>query len=126
MPSQKRQSSPDAKRLAEAFEREPSRAGKSAPLRRERPARAAPGMAGRVRDVLIPVEPSQQFVRELGRGLTAAAMRSRQSLVRRYRLAIVIGAAVFGSIASVVGLVALIVRQRSRLRTGLLRGARGG
>ena len=83
-------------------------------------------MAGRVGAALVPVEPSQQFVRELERGLAAAAARSRQSLVRRYRLAIVIGAAVFGSIASVVGVVALIMRQRSRMRSGLLRSARGG
>ena len=126
MPSQKRKVSLHAKRLEEALEGKASRAEKPTPLRRDRPVRAAAGMAGQVRAVLIPVEPSQQFVRELGRGLAAAAARSRQSLVRRYRLAIVIGAAVLGSIASVVGVIALIVRQRSRMRTGLLRSVRGG
>jgi len=73
-------------------------------------------MADLVSAVLIPVQPSQQFVTELGRSLTRTAARSRQSLVRRYRTAILIGAALFGSLASVVGVVALIVRQRSRMR----------
>jgi len=72
-------------------------------------------MANRVREALIPVEPSQQFVRELGRGLAVTATRSRRSLARRYRTAIVIGAAAFGSLASVVGIVALILRRRSRM-----------
>lgn len=81
--------------------------------------RKSTGVERRVRDVLIPVEPSQQFVRELGHGLSAAAIRSRQSLARRYRTAIVIGVAIFGSLASMVGVVALIVRQRSRMRTEL-------
>jgi hypothetical protein len=73
-------------------------------------------MADLVSAVLTPVEPSQQFVTELRRSLTDAALRSHQSLVRRYRTAILIGAALFGSLASVVGVVALIVRQRSRMR----------
>ena len=73
-------------------------------------------MADLVSAVLTPVEPSQQFVTELRRRLTDAALRSHQSLVRRYRTAILIGAALFGSLASVVGVVALIVRQRSRMR----------
>lgn len=84
-------------------------------------ARRVAGVANLVRDTLTPVEPSQQFVRELGRSLMATATRSRQSLVRRYRTAIVIGAATFGSLASVVGIVALIIRQRSRMRAGLSR-----
>jgi hypothetical protein len=75
-------------------------------------------MASLVRDALVPVEPSQQFVSELGRSLVLAAARSQQSLIRRYRMAIVIGAAAFGSFASLVGIVALLVR-RSRMRTGL-------
>jgi len=45
-----------------------------------------------------------------------AARRSRQSLVQRYRTGILIGAAIFGSLASVVGVVVLILRQRSRVR----------
>lgn len=75
-------------------------------------------MASLVREALVPVEPSQQFVSELGRGLMLAAARSRQSLIRRYRMAIMIAAAAFGSLASIVGIVALLVR-RSRMRTGL-------
>ena len=77
------------------------------------------GMAELISAALIPVEPSQQFVTELGRSLGLAASRSRQSLVRRYRTAILIGAALFGSMASAVGVIVLIVRQRSRVRTGL-------
>lgn len=95
--------SSELKRLEETLARE---VGRAAGLPR--------GLERRVRAALVPVEPSQQFVRELGRGLMATAMRSRQSLIRRYRTAIVIGAAVFGSVASVVGVVALIMRQRSR------------
>lgn len=80
--------------------------------------RVTGSIAPLVRAALTPVEPSQQFVAELGRSLMATAARSRQSLARRYRMAIVIGAAAFGSLASVVGIVALIVR-RSRVRAGL-------
>lgn len=76
-------------------------------------------MANLVRDVLIPVEPSQLFVRELGRSLGMKAARSHQSLLRRYRTALVITAAAFGSLASVAGVVALIIRQRTRERTRL-------
>jgi hypothetical protein len=36
--------------------------------------------------------------------------------LRRYRKIIVIGAAAFGSLASVAGVVALILRQRARMR----------
>jgi hypothetical protein len=73
-------------------------------------------MARLVRDVLVPVEPSQLFVSELGNSLALAAARGRQSLLRRYRKIIVIGAAAFGSLASVAGVVALILRQRARMR----------
>jgi hypothetical protein len=112
MANPKRKTSSQIARLEEALERELGGARPNS-ARRRTPA----GMERRVRDVLIPVEPSQQFVMELGRSLMATAARSRQSLVRRYRTAIVIGAALFGSIASLVGVVALIVRQRSRMRT---------
>jgi len=101
------------------FEAPPGRGRGRAHRRAAREApRQVTGIANLVRDTLIPVEPSQQFVRELGRSLTATATRSRRSLVRRYRAAIVIGAAAFGSLASVVGIVALLIRQRSRVRTG--------
>ena len=75
----------------------------------------AGSMASLVRDVLVPVEPSQLFVNELGHSLAQTAARGRQSLLRRYRKVIVIGAAAFGSLASVAGVVALIVRQRTRV-----------
>ena len=107
------------KRIEEKLERELSQTLRPVSQRRASSSRRSSGVERRVRAVLIPVEPSQQFVRELGRGLSAAAERSRQSLVRRYRTAIVLGVAVFGSLASMVGVVALIIRQRSRMRTGL-------
>jgi hypothetical protein len=103
MASSKRKSTSRTDSLEEALRRELGRGG-----------RAASRMEGQVRAVLVPIEPSQQFVYDLGRSLTSAALRSRQSLIRRYRTAIVVGAALFGSIASVVGVIALIARQRSR------------
>lgn len=113
MPSQKRSSSSQRRGDTPGG---PSRPGMPARARRASPVRASLGMEQRVRDVLIPVEPSQQFVRDLGRGLGVAARRSRQSLVQRYRTGILIGAAIFGSLASVVGVVVLILRQRARVR----------
>lgn len=115
MADPKRRSS-QAKRLEEALERELGRAMQSGASPRRASTRATSGVERRVRDVLTPVEPSQQFIRELGHGLSLTAERSRRSLVRRYRMAIIIGAAIFGSLASVVGVVALILRQRSRVR----------
>lgn len=114
MTDRKRKTAAELAHLEEQLQRELGRASSRAP-------HGVAGMADLVRGALIPVEPSQQFVRELGRSLTATAARSRQSLVRRYRMAIVIGAAAFGSLASVVGIAVLIVRQRSRIRTGLSR-----
>jgi len=110
MSSEPRKSTPDSKALEEALQRELGRALRPA----SRAPRKPTGMARRVSRVLVPVEPSQQFVNELGRGLMSMAARSRRSLIRRYRTAILVGAAIFGSIASVVGVVALIVRQRTR------------
>ena len=71
-------------------------------------------MARQVSRVLVPVEPPQQFVVDLRGSLMSAAMRSRQSLARRYRTAIVIGAALFASAVWVASVAALIVRQRVR------------
>jgi len=111
----------DLTRLVEALGYDPGDTAQRRPpgSMRRRESLRVPGPVSRlVRDTLIPVEPSQQFVAELGRSLMATAMRSRQSLVRRYRMAILVGAAAFGSMASVVGIIALIAR-RSRMRTGL-------
>jgi len=124
MTDRKRKTAAELAHLEEQLERELGRASTRGASRRGASRRAEHGVAGMadlVRGALIPVEPSQQFVRELGRSLTATAARSRQSLVRRYRMAIVIGAAAFGSLASVVGIAVLIIRQRSRMRTGLSR-----
>lgn len=111
MATYKRKSITDLDRIEATLQRNLARsqAGLSSPT----------GVADLVSAALIPVEPSQQFVTELGRSLGLAATRSRQSLVRRYRNVIVIGAALFGTLASVVGVVALVMRQRSHARTGL-------
>jgi hypothetical protein len=119
MSPEKRKTLIQKKRIEEKLERELGQMQRPSLRRRVSSSRRSSGVERRVRAVLIPVEPSQQFVRELGRGLSTAAAHSRQSLVRRYRTAIVVGVAVFGSFASMVGVVALIVRQRSRMRTGL-------
>jgi hypothetical protein len=68
----------------------------------------------RVRDTLVPIQPSPRFVRELGYRLVDTAGRGKQSLIRRYRTAIVIGVAAAGSLASAVGVAALLLRQKNR------------
>jgi hypothetical protein len=67
-----------------------------------------------VRDTLVPIQPSPHFVHELGQALIQTADRSRQSLIQRYRKAIWIGVAAAGSLASVVGVAAYLLRQRDR------------
>src|SRR5512140_1601262 len=71
-------------------------------------------MVDRVRDTLVPIQPSPRFVRELGYHLVDSASRGQQSLIRRYRTAIVIGVAAAGSLASAVGVAAVLLRQKNR------------
>jgi hypothetical protein len=71
-------------------------------------------MVDRVRDTLVPIQPSPRFVRELGYRLVDTAGRGQQSLLRRYRKAIVIGVAAAGSLASAAGVAAVLLRQRNR------------
>ena len=49
----------------------------------------------------------------LGKDIKTAG-RSQQSLLRRYRTLIVIGVAAAGSVASVVGMTVLLLRQKNR------------
>lgn len=87
-------------------------AGKRKP--RDPQTQAILSMVDRVRDTLVPVQPSPHFVRDLGYRLVETASHSRQSLLQRYRTAIVIGVAAAGSVASVVGVMTLLLRQRNR------------
>ena len=55
-----------------------------------------------VRETLVPIEPSPDFVRNLGHSLTVLASQRQQPLRRRYRRVIVFGLAAAGSVVSVV------------------------
>lgn len=89
-----------------------------APLSRRHPidaqAQALRSIIDRMRTTLVPIQPSTSFVRELGYRLVDTAGRGRQSLLRRYRTSIVIGVAAAGSVASVVGMTVLLLRQKNR------------
>ena len=86
-------------------------------------AQAILALVDHVRDTLVPIQPSPHFVHELGQALIQTATRGQQSLMQRYRKAIWIGAAAAGSLASVVGLTAYLLRQRGRRHArGLLKG----
>ena len=50
----------------------------------------------------VPVEPSQNFVRDLGQSLTAMASQQRMPFRQRYGRAIMFGIAAAGSVVSVV------------------------
>ena len=71
-------------------------------------------MVDRVRATLVPIQPSPRFVRELGSRLVDTAARGQQSLLRRYRTAIIIGVAAAGSVASAVGVAALLLHHKNR------------
>jgi hypothetical protein len=71
-------------------------------------------LVGNVRETLVPIEPSPDFVQNLGRTLAQAASQRRQPLRRRYRRAVWFGLAAAGSVASLVGVTAYMVRQRDR------------
>jgi hypothetical protein len=71
-------------------------------------------LVGDVRETLVPIEPSPDFVRNLGHSLALAASERQQPLRRRYRRAVWFGLAAAGSVASIVGVTAYVVRQRDR------------
>ncbi|HEY77092.1 MAG TPA: hypothetical protein G4O00_13120 [Thermoflexia bacterium] len=68
-------------------------------------------IAERLKETLVPVEPPATFVRSLRRELVDAARR-RQSATQRLHRGLVIGAAALGSVLSLAGVVALILRRR--------------
>jgi hypothetical protein len=55
-----------------------------------------------MRDTLVPIEPSQNFVRDLGQALTIMASQRRVPFRQRYGRAIMFGLAAAGSVVSVV------------------------
>jgi hypothetical protein len=61
---------------------------------------------------LVPVEPPPAFVRSLRLELTEAARRQHQR-ARRMRHLWLVGAAIAGSVASIVGVTALLLLRRS-------------
>jgi hypothetical protein len=71
-------------------------------------------LVGEVRETLVPIAPSPDFVQNLGRSLAEAASQRQQPLRRRYRRAVWFGLAAAGSVASIVGVTAYVVRQRDR------------
>lgn len=71
-------------------------------------------LVGNVRETLVPIEPSPDFVRNLGRALAQTASQRQQPLRRRYRRAVWFGLAAAGSVASIVGVTAYVAHQRDR------------
>ena len=95
--------------LAEVFEMP---AEPPAPLSSQQPAMRV--LVGNVRETLVPIAPSPDFVQNLGRALAQAASQRQQPLRQRYRRAVWFGLAAAGSVASIVGVTAYLVHQRDR------------
>lgn len=72
------------------------------------------GLTQRLRSALVPVEPPASFIRELGESLSQAAVHSGRAVARRTRQTVLIIAAVVGYLFSMVGLVVLLIRRRTR------------
>ena len=60
------------------------------------------GLLQSMRDTLVPVEPSQNFVRDLGQSLSLMASQRHVPFRQRYGRAIMFGIAAAGSVVSVV------------------------
>jgi hypothetical protein len=71
-------------------------------------------LVGDMRETLVPIAPSPDFVQNLGRSLAQAASQRQQPLRRRYRRAVWFGLAAAGSVASIVGVTAYVMHQRDR------------
>ena len=71
-------------------------------------------LVGDVRETLVPIAPSPDFVQNLGRSLAQVASQRQQPLRHRYRRAVWFGLAAAGSVASVVGVAAYMLHQRER------------
>jgi hypothetical protein len=71
----------------------------------------------RLKQALVPVQPSAAFVKSLARQLTAVDGGKVMQAIRGHRREIFIGAAAIGSALSVIGLVAYLVRNRGQVET---------
>ena len=69
-------------------------------------------LAEQLYKVLVPIDPSPVFVRELGQELALVAARSQLSILERYRKAILVTAATIGSAMAALGLCLLLVPRR--------------
>lgn len=79
-------------------------------------------ISDRLRRCFVPVEPPPAFVRSLKMELVQAA-RQRQERARRLRRILLVGAAVFGSVASVAGVTTfLLLRRRARAHPPMVAG----
>ena len=80
----------------------------------DQPSEALITLVHRVRETLVPVEPSPNFVRELGQSLTTMASQRHQSFPQRYGRALVFGMAAAGSVISVVSVGAYLYYRREQ------------
>ncbi len=79
-------------------------------------------ISDRLRRCFVPVEPPPAFVRSLKMELLEAARRRRER-ARRLRRILLVGAAVFGSVASVAGVTTfLLLRRRARAHPPVVAG----
>ncbi len=74
-------------------------------------------MRDRVRETLVPIPPSQKFVRELGQTLAQQMSQRQQTLRQRYRRALWFAVAAAGSMASLVGLIVYLFYQKQHPRS---------
>ena len=77
-------------------------------------------LVNHVREALVPVEPSPNFVRELGQSLTRMASQQHQSFPQRYGRALVFGMAAAGSVISVVSVGAYLYYRREQRHSRIL------
>lgn len=83
-------------------------------------------LTDRMRETLAPVQPSPDFVRELGQALAQHASQHEQPLRQQYRRAIWFGVAAAGSMASIAGVAAFVFYQRERRQIRRMVVAHGG
>lgn len=76
------------------------------------------GMARLLRSALVPVEPSASFIRELGETLSQRALDRGRSIARRTQQTMLLVMAALGWAISMVGLIAFIMRRRTRQPSG--------
>lgn len=70
----------------------------------------------RIKQALVPVQPSPMFVKNLVRQLIVGDKREAVRPTRGYRREMVIGAAAVGSVLSVIGILAYLVKSRTQMK----------